>query len=327
MPCSICKKQGHNIRTCKMMKEDAFTNMQKPKDEIELSDSEPDSEPDSENESDDEIQIKDNGLLDDFSKLNLEENQLNDEKNELIKKLSIVNKKLSIVNKNLSMLKAQKHIKNNNKKLSQINKDNINVNDIFGFTKIGIFELNNRRSKSLWNFKKYNNIKNEKGSHIYIIAVNDIIKKIGASANKKGITNVAGYVVGNSGEPSDRNTGIHYYIGKELLNRNEVTFWIKMCSTSIVELYDLFGNVENENCSIDPKIQEDKYINSYYKLCGKFPEWNMQEQGRNADWEESIKYINRSLKSDNILEYNKNEDYDDLMKLYHWKYNEIPFSS
>ena len=31
--------------------------------------------------------------------------------------------------------------------------------------------------------------------------------------------------------------------------------------------------------------------------------------------------------TDNILEYNKNEDYDDLMKLYHWKYNEIPLSS
>ena len=53
----------------------------------------------------------------------------------------------------------------------------------------------------------------------------------------------------------------------------------------------------------------------------------MQEQGRNADWEESIKNINIAFKSKNILEYDKNKDYDDLMKLYHWKYNNIPLPS
>jgi len=252
-----------------------------------------------------------------FSKLKLEEEILNKERIYLIKQLYIVDNKLS-------MLKSKRNINNIIKTLSQTN---ININSIVGFKKIGFFELNNRKSKTIWNFKSYDNMKNEKGSHIYIIAVNDIIKKIGASANKKGIKAVAGYGCGNQGQPSDRTTGIHYYIGKELLNKNIVTFWIKICSKAIAELYDLFGNVDNENCSIDPKIQEDKYLNSYNKLCGKFPEWNMQEQGRNADWEESIKNINRALKSKNILEYDKNKDYDDLMKLYHWKYNEISLPS
>lgn len=252
-----------------------------------------------------------------FSKLKLEEDELNKKRSNLIAQLSIIDNKLS-------MLKYNRRLNNN---IIKMNKDYINVNDIEGFKKIGFFELNNRRSKTIWDFKSYNNIKNEKGSHIYIIAVNDIIKKIGASANKKGIKAVAGYGVGNQGQPSDRTTGIHYYIGRELINKNEVSFWIKICSKARAELDDLFGNVNYDNCSIDPKIQEDKYLESYHKLCGKFPEWNMQEQGRNADWEESIKNINKALKSKNILEYDKNKDYDDLMKLYHWKYNGISLSS
>jgi hypothetical protein len=252
-----------------------------------------------------------------LEKLNLEEEKLNNERSNLIAKLSIIYDKLSEIKNN----------KNLNNNIIKINKKNININDIEGFKKIGFFELNNRRSKTIWNFKPYNNIKNEKGSHIYIIVVNDIIKKIGCSANKKGIKAVAGYGVGNQGQPSDRTTGIHYYIGKELINKNEVSFWIKICSKVRAELDDLFGNVNYDNCSIDPKIQEDKYLESYHKLCGKFPEWNMQEQGRNADWEESIKNINRALKSKNILDYDKNKDYDDLMKLYHWKYNGISLPS
>jgi len=272
------------------------------------------------NQKNNEISVDDTSVDEisaNFSKLNLEEEKLNKERSDLIAKLSIIDDKLSKIKNN----------KNLNNNIIKMNKDYINVNDIEGFKKFGFFKLNNRRSKTLWDFKSYDNMKNETGSHIYIIAVNDIIKKIGASANKDGIKKVAGYSCGNQGQPSDRTTGIHYYIGRELLNKNKVSFWFKICSKAIAELHDLFGNVYNENCSIDPKIQENKYLNSYHKLCGKFPEWNMQEQGRNADWEESIKNINIAFKSKNILEYDKNKDYDDLMKLYHWKYNNIPLPS
>ena len=59
MPCSICRKKGHNVRTCKMMKEKAFQEIQEKKEEIDSSDSEPecdpDSEPDSEPDNDPDI--------------------------------------------------------------------------------------------------------------------------------------------------------------------------------------------------------------------------------------------------------------------------------
>ena len=82
-----------------------------------------------------------------LEKLNLEEENLNNERSNLIAQLSIIDNKLS-------MLKYNRRLNNN---IIKVNKDYINVNDIEGFKKIGFFELNNRRSKTIWDFKSYNN--------------------------------------------------------------------------------------------------------------------------------------------------------------------------
>ena len=197
--------------------------------------------------------------------------------------------------------------------------------DFVNFEKIGHFTLNSNPSKSLWNFN-HEKKKNKTGSHVYFIAVNDIIKKIGASANKSGVNAAAGYSVGNDGQPSDRTTGIHYYIAREILLGKKVEFWATMCPTAIVKLQGIRGEITECECSIDPKIVENHIIEDYKKICGVLPEWNMQEGGRDTDWEKSVKDINLALKSKKLIAYNENESYDILMQLYHWKHNNIPLS-
>jgi len=199
---------------------------------------------------------------------------------------------------------------------------NINVNQIVGFKKIGEFSLNNNMSKTLWNFNCIDNT-DKKGSHVYIIALNDIIKKIGASVVKPA--NAAGYRVGNDGKPSDRTTGIHYYIARELYKGNNVSFWIQMCPKMTIECIDLFGNpIIISAAYADPKIIENHHVKSFVDTFKCYPEWNMQEQGRKADWESTIIKINISINKKEIIPYSAEDVKDDiLMRLYHWKHNHI----
>lgn len=193
------------------------------------------------------------------------------------------------------------------------------------FVKTGHFKMNMKESNPLWTFETC--LPNKMGSHNYLIVSDNIVKKIGASANKIGTNNVAGYSCGNGGQPSDRTIGIHYYIAQELMKGNQVEFWVKMCPSPLVNIENINGNIIQKECSIDPKIVEDHLLEDYKQRCGGLlPDWNMQEQGRSKDWEPSIKTINIAFKQKKIIPYDSNENYDMLMKLYHWKHNKIPIN-
>lgn len=218
----------------------------------------------------------------------------------------------------------------------------VKVSDLIGFEKIGIFELNHNKSKSLIRMI-YNKADKRFGSHIYIIAINDFVYKIGCSVTK--LSNYAGYGVGNAGQPSDRTTGIHYYIARELYNKNKVDFYIQMCHVvQEVEVTSILGDKKTISCAIDPKVIESFHLKTYFDRYNCYPIWNKQEQGRTCDWDESIKKINNALKQQQKIEYvdeyvNANDEKDTinntleassnlktdlLLQLYHWKYNDIP---
>lgn len=201
----------------------------------------------------------------------------------------------------------------------------IPINNITGFEKFGYFELNHSKSKSLIKLIKYKtekNQKNEKGSHIYLIVVNDLVYKLGCSTTK--LSNFAGYGVGNSGQPSDRTTGIHYYIAKELFSKNKVEFYVKMClKVDNFKITNLLGEEKIQTIEIDPKIIETNDLNAIKNKFNMLPKWNKQEQGRKNDWEITIKNINRSIKENKKIEYQETDANNILMKLYHWKYNNI----
>lgn len=221
------------------------------------------------------------------------------------------------------------------------------MNKFEGFEKIGTFILNHSASKTLIRMQLGNGIDNKKetrrGSHVYLLVVNGVIKKIGCSVTN--LTNYAGYGVGNAGQPSDRTTGIHYYIARELYLGKVVDFYAQMCPyIEQVTLKDMYGEkkVHEDKIYIDPKIVENFHLKGYKERFGDYPEWNMQEKGRVNDWEESIKRINNAIKTGVVIPYsleNENVSHvnsdsnqhldsvhkpDILMKLYHWKYNKVP---
>ena len=199
----------------------------------------------------------------------------------------------------------------------------MNINQIQGFTKYASFHLNlksSSNSKPLWYIKR--NSDKYKGSQVYLLVVNDIIKKIGASVQP--ISKIAGYGCGNGGSPSDRTTGIHYYIGKELALGNKVEYWYQKYASVNIEIMDLNGGNKTISCPIDPKIMENHHLNTYFNLMNNYPDWNHQEQGRKKDWEPIIKQINSSLKNKKKIEYIEDETNKNiLLQLYHWKHTNI----
>ena len=157
----------------------------------------------------------------------------------------------------------------------------MNVADCDTFEKVCDFKLNHNTSKTLWKTEhcmtkeKLNNTK----GRVYLLAVNGIVKKIGQTDDNSGIKNVGGYGVGNGGSPSDRTTGIHYYIAKQLLNGHNVSFYCVWCPEAKIMSDGFNKNDEPEEVvgSFSAKDLEDHYIKLYERKIGKKPELNLQE--------------------------------------------------
>ena len=203
----------------------------------------------------------------------------------------------------------------------------MNINSCHNFKKVANFSLNHSNSKPLWRseFVISNDELTNTNSRCYIISVNDIIKKIGKTETKQGIKDIAGYGCGNSGSPSNRTTGIHYYIGRELMKGNNVSLSCIWAPTLIANIYGLSEEDTIElNVSIPANKLEEHCIKCYKKKNNNnLPPWNKQESGRNNDWPEVIKNINRSLPPGQPkLEMPSDiEKSDDFMKLYCWKHH------
>lgn len=207
------------------------------------------------------------------------------------------------------------------------NPTEVNISECDNFQKAGYFELNHSPSKSLWNaiFSIDEELLSDDRGRCYVIVVNDIIKKIGLTDDSAGIKKIAGYCCGNGGTPSKRTTGIHYYIGKELLNGRSVELWCIWAPSTYVTLPGLSSkdNIDGE-FSIRSKELEKNCINNYkQRTGGGLPEWNMQEAGRTRDWPQLIIDITQSLPASRdylVMPENIDEE-DDLLKLYHWKHS------
>jgi hypothetical protein len=196
----------------------------------------------------------------------------------------------------------------------------IAIGSIKGFTKLGEFKLNKTSSKPLFKFIKCSGFTKCKCSHIYLIVVDDQIYKVGGSTQE--LVKYAGYGCGNGGSPSKRTTGIHYYIAKELYDGKEVSFWYMLCPVVKCNYTNIFGISYEISFDANPKIFEEKVLDDISSKYHKLPIWNKQEQGRKQDWETSItKIFNAITRKEVILP--SDDDTNVIMKLYHWKYNDI----
>ena len=213
---------------------------------------------------------------------------------------------------------------NYNGQSSQAQQSSMNISKIHGFEHFGTFKLNEKPSKTLIYLSLCHSTDNRNGSHVYLIVVDGVIYKIGAST--VALKKFGGYGVGNAGQPSDRTTGIHYYIAKYLYEGKKVDFYIQMAPPiSPIQIRNTFtGELENLVVDVDPKVIENYHIKKYKDEFGVVPVWNKQEGGRKSDWEADIKIINRSLKEKRVIPYQEGVEYSIIMKLYHWKHNLIP---
>tara|TARA_B100000123_G_scaffold263260_1_gene232138 strand:+ start:724 stop:1389 length:666 start_codon:yes stop_codon:yes gene_type:complete len=213
--------------------------------------------------------------------------------------------------------------------MSDINENptEVNISDCNNFLKVGIFKLNHSSTKCLWTCDfciDEEKLRDDRG-RCYAIVVDGIIKKIGLTDDSAGIRKIAGYCSGNGGTPSKRTTGIHYYIGKELLNGKVVELWCIWAPLALVSVPGLSAEDNKDGeFSIRSKELEKNCIDNYKERTGgRLPEWNMQEAGRTRDWPQLIIDIMQSLpESRDYLPMPENiDEADDLLKLYHWKFS------
>ncbi|MDR3289895.1 MAG: hypothetical protein LBT02_01275 [Rickettsiales bacterium] len=120
--------------------------------------------------------------------------------------------------------------------------------------------------------------------------MNGEIKKIGASQDKGGIKGTLQIYQdgGIKGRPSIRSYGIWYFLYHTILQGKKIEFYMIYHDDFEMKIKGLFGYHEIKNANVSCKLIEECCIADYLsRENGKYPEWNVQEQG--ADWSEEIK--------------------------------------
>jgi len=127
-------------------------------------------------------------------------------------------------------------------------------------------------------------------SRVYIIVVDGIIKKIGASQDKGGMKGTLNIYKdgGIKGRPSIRSFGIWYFLYHTILQGKKIEFYMIYHDDFKFEVKGLFGIHKVTNASISCKLIEECCIKDYLATeDNKYPDWNVQEQG--MDWPAEIK--------------------------------------
>lgn len=127
-------------------------------------------------------------------------------------------------------------------------------------------------------------------ARVYLIVVNGEIKKIGGSQDKGGIKGTLNIYKdgGVNGRPSIRSFGVWYFLYHTILTGAKIEFYMIYQENFEKDIKGLFGFHRVKNVSISYKFIEECCVADYLeKESGKFPDWNVQEQG--ADWPLEIK--------------------------------------
>lgn len=133
---------------------------------------------------------------------------------------------------------------------------------------------------------------------VYIITVDEVVKKIGGSQSKGGIkATLSFYQSAMQGGPSLRSYGIHLLIKEALGKGRRVEIYL-ITSQSVRALVKGLFSKEKKNTNVF-KEMEDKCKEDYKKVEGDFPEWNYQE--RAVPWpkkihESYVKFLTKRVK-------------------------------
>lgn len=145
-------------------------------------------------------------------------------------------------------------------------------------------------------------------SRVYLIVVDGLIKKIGASGSKGGIKNTLQIYQdgGVKGRPSIRSYGVWYFLYHTILQRKKIEFYMIYQDNFETEVKGLFG-VKKKVSSLNPKLIEECCLEDYLeKENGNYPEWNLQEQG--SDWPNEAKTAHADLMQQSASRGRKNKN-------------------
>jgi hypothetical protein len=135
--------------------------------------------------------------------------------------------------------------------------------------------------KMLWDSNVPKQFLNNPSGRVYIIAVDDVIYKIGGSQAHGGIRSTwSSYCSGNSGRPSDRTYGINVLINEQLDLGKKIEIYMIQSERVQAQVTGLF---DQETAMISAfKEMERKCLEDYFKIEKEYPEWNFKES--NKDW-------------------------------------------
>lgn len=160
------------------------------------------------------------------------------------------------------------------------------VEFIAGSTKLNFNYLRNLKDENGKNLPQ--NILTQNVARVYLIVVNGEIKKIGGSQAEGGIKSTLQIYQdgGVKGRPSIRSFGVWYFLYHTILTGAKIEFYMIYQPNFEHKIKGLFGLKSVPNAYISYKLIEQCCVDDYLsKENGKFPEWNVQEQGMDCPLE------------------------------------------
>ncbi|BDQ27165.1 FIG00710779: hypothetical protein [Helicobacter heilmannii] len=126
-------------------------------------------------------------------------------------------------------------------------------------------------------------------ARVYLIVVDGVIKKIGGSQAQGGIKSTLEIYRdgGVKGRPSIRSFGIWYFLYSTILSGKKIEFYMIYQDNFKAQVKGLLGLHEVPDASLSYKFLENACLLDYQKVMGDYPEWNIQEQGK--DWPSEAK--------------------------------------
>jgi hypothetical protein len=165
----------------------------------------------------------------------------------------------------------------------------MNIDLVATATKVGTFVINNNPKtkatlKVEWEDLDKSILQNDSG-RVYLLVVDNVIRKIGGSVSKGGIkATMSFYASGNCGRPSIRSYGICVLIENELKSGKNVEIYMIQSEQVKAPVNGLFGTTQSMVSAF--KEMETQCVADYVKIEGQHPDWNYQEAGK--PWEQYI---------------------------------------
>ena len=147
--------------------------------------------------------------------------------------------------------------------------------------KMGSFVLreNHKKYKISFNFLDQitKETKNHRKGRVYFFVVNDKIKKIGGSSDRKGIAGTIRLYT-DYGRAGSNRFALHYLIYEELMKQNKVEVWM---TTSPLVQGKISGLSDIKDGEIAAYMEMEELCKSeYFNSEKKYPDWNFKENGQ-----------------------------------------------